>query len=268
MSSKYILPKTQTNVEIYNKTQYHYETRPVITREVNEIWSCDLYDLNNYEESGYRYILNCIDLFSRKWFYSLLKGKTIADLKKGFADVFHQADMPPKKLWWDKEPAVVSYEILERMELHGIEIYHTSGKSVMVESFHRTLGNNIVKALGESLRGWVKFIPEFHKIYNNTVHSSIKCTPNEAYSKKDGGIAREKNDEHWMKPRKEGKLFKNGDRVRIQVEKPFFAKKSRTANWSSKIYHIIETRETNPRTYKVNNMDKWFYAHQLFKSIV
>jgi len=253
------------NPDIYKKRVFSFPTRGVIANSPLEILSCDLYDLSTKPDSGNRYIFNAIDVYSRKYFFSIMRGKTIEDIKKAFSDILHQAGKP-KKIWFDREPAVVSYEMLARLSAYGVELYHTAGKSVFVESFHKLLGSLLVKNLGQSLRGWSAFLPLIERQYNNTIHSSIKTTPNAAFMQKDKGRANFENMKNFYEKRDEGKLLKIGDMVRVAIKKKIFDKKSRTANWTTQTYKIIQVRETNPRTYKVGGLDNFFYAQELMKA--
>ena len=47
----------------------NYPTNKVVYKYINEIWSIDLADVSDYKipnKKGYRYILNIIDIFSKK----------------------------------------------------------------------------------------------------------------------------------------------------------------------------------------------------------
>lgn len=266
MPSKFpALRTTQENPDIYKKRVLNFPTRGVIAQYPLQIFSCDLYDLSTKPDGENRYIFNAIDVYSRKYFFSVMQGKAIEDIKKAFSDIMHQAGKP-EKVWFDREPAVVSYEMLERLKAYGVTLYHTHGKSVFVESFHRTLGGLLVKNLGQELTGWASILPEIAKVYNNTTHSATNTTPNQAFHKKDKGTTTFHNMLNFYSKREEGKLFKIGDQVRIAVKRKTFDKKSRSPNWSNEIYTVQEVRETNPRTYKVSGIDKYFYTQELMKA--
>ena len=98
----------------------------------------------------------------------------------------------------------------------------------------------------------ITVLDDLVKDYNNTVHSSIKMTPIEA-CKLENELTVYKN----LYPEKEEKIkkpkFKVGDRVRITKKKGKF-EKGYTTCWTREIFVIEEVLDTNPVTYKINDL--------------
>ena len=53
--------------EIHRGVKKPKQYRKVLSNEINETWSLDLVEMQDFEKvnKGYRYILTCIDLYSR-----------------------------------------------------------------------------------------------------------------------------------------------------------------------------------------------------------
>ena len=113
-------------------------------------------------------------------------------------------------------------------------------------------------------------LPELVEDYNNTVHSSIKMTPIEA-SKKKNELTVWRNlypDRYKIQPTTP--KFSVGDKVRITKEKDVF-EKGYTTKWKEEIFKIKEIQNTNPVTYKLQDLDDeeikgTFYEPELQKT--
>ena len=64
--------------EVHRQSRKPKEYRKVEVSDVNDIWSMDLVEMQTFEKenTGYRYLLTCIDVFSRYAWVESLKNKT------------------------------------------------------------------------------------------------------------------------------------------------------------------------------------------------
>ena len=82
------------NVKDFRKVRSYY---------INNIWSIDLVEMIPFENenNGYKYILNCIDIYSRYVWTRALKNKTGAETTKAFESIIKEAKNHPEYIWSD-----------------------------------------------------------------------------------------------------------------------------------------------------------------------
>ena len=126
-------------------------------------------------------------------------------------------------------------------------MYSNEGKSVIAETFIRTLKNKLYKhmtATGKNV--YYDVLDDIVNKYNNTKHSAIKMKPIDVGDNN----KRVYVDEHNEK----GSRFKVGDRVRISKFKNIFAK-GYTPNWSKEIFIVDKINDTVPYTYNPKDLN-------------
>ena len=105
--------------------------------------------------------------------------------------------------------------------------------------------------------------------YNNSIHSSIKMTPNKASRK-------ENENKVWrnLHPELDGKTvspkFSIGDNVRITKKKKIFDKEY-IGRWTEEVFKISKIQLTIPVTYKITDyngeeIQGWFYEQEFEKT--
>lgn len=116
---------------------------------------------------------------------------------------------------------------------------------------------------------WPDFVQEFNTKYNETKHSTLGMTPNEAFTTKQKE-AMIKTTTQYYKPRPISKVsFVVGDKVRIVNVREKFSK-GYEEKWSRQVFEIKKTKPTNPPTYVLMNnegveLDGGYYAQELMK---
>ena len=136
-----------------------------------------------------------------------------------------------------------------------IELYSTENeeKSSVVERWIGTMKQHMYKYFtANETTKYYDILDKLVENHNNTVHSSIKMTPVEA-RKVENELTVYKNlypenDEKTKKAK-----FKVGDRVRIAKKKGKF-EKGYTTRWTREIFVIEKVLNTNPVTYKINDL--------------
>ena len=64
--------------ELHKSVRRKFQRRQVISYEVDDVWSCDLVEMQEWskENKGYRYMLNVVDVFSKYAWSIPMKDKT------------------------------------------------------------------------------------------------------------------------------------------------------------------------------------------------
>ena len=176
--------------EIYSKPpKKNYPTNKTIFKSIDGTWSSDIFDMNDYDpknNKGYRYILVVIDNFSKFGWTRSLKNKYSLSITGAFSEIIKSSNRKPSHLETDDGKEYVNKIFNEFLNNNNIKrhSHYTDKGAVIAERFNRTIGNLLKKPV--FLAGnadWLSELPSVIKKYNNTIHSSIKMTPNQASKK-------------------------------------------------------------------------------------
>ena len=198
---------------------------------------------------GVRYFLCVIDLFSTYAWVIPLKNKKGDSIVEGFKKILYDSNRKPNKIWVDHGSEFYNNKFKSFLKENDIEIYSTfnEGKSVVAERFIKTLKNKIYKhmpTIGKNV--YFNFLDEFVKVYNNSIHSSIKVKPKD--------VTDDSFVEYSEETNKKSPKFKVGDNVRISKYKNNFAK-GYTPNWSEEVFVVNKVQNTVPWTYLINDLN-------------
>ena len=218
---------------------------------IDKIWAADLADMKAFKDynDGYTFLLLVIDIFSKYgWIVPLKnkKGETVAEALK---NIFEKRK--PEKLWTDKGTEFYNKDVKKLIEIYSTE---NEEKSSIVERWIRTMKEKMWKYFTDNnTYNYMNVLPDLVKDYNNTVHSSIKMTPIDASKKKNEltvwrNLYPDRHKIYDLTPK-----FSVGDEVRITKKKKVF-EKGYTTRWTEEIFTIKEIQNTNPITYKLEDL--------------
>jgi len=239
------------------------------------VWGCDLVEMQewNYQNKGFRYMLNIIDVFSKYAWSIPLKDKKGTTVAQSFKYIVKQSGRIPKHIWVDKGKEFYNKNMNDWLQENNIIRYSTFGehKSAVVERFNRTLKEMMWKRFtAENTRKWIDMSDKLLHEYNNRLHSTIGMTPVKA-SLKENEMTVLQNIINKIKVASRTKAkFKVGDKVRMSRTKALF-EKGYLPNWSEEIYIIEKVQKTNPVTYKIKDLlgeviEGSFYSEELQKT--
>ena len=235
---------------------------------IDKIWAADLADMTalNKDNEGVNFLLLVIDIFSKYgWIVPLKnkKGETVANALK---TIFKERK--PEKLWTDKGREFYNKDVKELIELYSTE---NEEKSSIVERWIRTIKEKMWKYFTDNnTYNYMNVLPELVEDYNNTVHSSIKMTPIDASKKKNELTVWRNLYPDRYKTNNLTPKFSVGDEVRITKKKKVF-EKGYTTRWTEEIFTIKEIQNTDPITYKLEDLQEeeikgTFYEPELQKT--
>ena len=153
------------------------------------------------------------------------------------------------------------------MEKYNIKHYSTYStiKAGIAERVIRTIKNKIYRNFtAKGSWNWIKSLTKLILDYNNTIHTTIKCTPFKSQS--DPNKIQLKLETRKLRKNK----FNINDKVRISKYKHVFAK-GFTLNWTTEIFTISKILHTNPVTYQLkdelgNIIQGCFYEEEIKKT--
>ena len=151
-----------------------------------------------------------IDLFSKCAWVVPLKDKIGISIVNAFQKNLGSSKRKLNKKWVDQGGEFYNNLFKRFLKINSIEMYSTQneGKSVVAEKFIRTLKNKIFKHMTTiSKNVYFDVLDDIVKIYNNTVHGTIKMKPIDVTS---DSCAQYNEDSNVKYPK-----FKVGDQARI-----------------------------------------------------
>ncbi len=255
-----------------------FPTRRVIVGGIDDQFQADLVEMIPYakENNNYKYMLTCIDCFSKYAWAIPMKNKTADETIKAFDIIFSEAAAPgcarkPRKLQTDHGKEYTNKKLqyyLNKLNIHWFAT-NSEFKASIVERFNRTLKSLMWKYFTDmGNKRWIDVIPDLVSNYNHRKHSSIGMTPAEASKKENESVVRmnlypgDISNQSSTQPK-----FKVGDLVRISKYKTPFSK-SYEGNFTNETFKISKVLNTVPPTYKVKDFNGEeilgsFYAEQL-----
>ena len=255
--------KSETKKWLSNQLSYslnkpmrkRFPTRSYITFHVDDLWQMDLMEMIPYSKinSGYKYILTCIDIFSRLAKAIPLKTKSAYDVSIAITKLFK--DAKPKNLQTDLGKEFYNSKVKEILKKNDINHYsvYSQFKSAIVERFNRTLRDRLKKFTTEQgNKKWVKVLPSIIHAYNHSKHRSLKgFSPSEIKGNKSAfKLLSNLN----SKRKRDKPKYKVGDYARISKisASPFV--KNFNENWSDEVFQIesINTKQ-NPIMYNLKD---------------
>ena len=86
-----------------HKKRRHNIQGHIVAFAKNGLWFADLLDMQNFsrQNKGFRYILLCIDVFTRREYSQSLKSKSKSSIRDGLDIIFHDLNIPVKLIITD-----------------------------------------------------------------------------------------------------------------------------------------------------------------------
>lgn len=262
--------KAQIVKELHKYARKNFPRRRFIQKGIDDTWQIDLIDLQKYyrENNGYRYILICIDTFSKYAWFQPLKSKNGQEVTQAMHKIL-SGNRKPKNIQSDDGTEFYNSHFQKLIKEYSINHYSTFSvmKASIVERLIRTLKHWLWQTF--SLNGsykWVNQMKDLIKRYNIKIHSTIGMKPSSVNKANSNKLLQSVYSHIKIKcPTK----YKVGDNVRISKYKTIFSK-GYTGNWTTEIFKIHKVQNTNPATYLLQDLKQQpisgcFYEQELQK---
>lgn len=244
--------------ELHKPARKNYKRRRVITKGIYDLWAIDLVELIPHSKinKGYKYILVCINVFSKYVWCEPLKNKTGREVAVAMEKILMQNKIKPKNIQSDGGGEFFNSDFKKVMEKWNINHYRTFSnvKAAVVERVNRTLKNKMWKRF--SLQGnykWLDLLPAIVKEYNASFHRTIKMAPKDVKKKDEKNLLNTVYSHIKTVDPKKIK-FKLDDYVRVSKYREAF-QKGYIPQWSNEIFRISKINRTNPTTYILNDLN-------------
>ena len=263
--------KTQDAYTLHKPLRKKFPRRKTFAKGINDLFQADLVDMQNVARfnDSYRYILTCIDVFSKRAFAVPLRDKRGPTLAAAFEKIFSEA--VPNMLQTDRGTEFLNLQVqdlFKKFNIHHYWSFNDDIKCAVVERFNRTLKTRMFRYFtARHTNRWIDVLQSLVDSYNKSYHRTIGMSPNDVTGDNAQKIAER------MFPLKESPKwkFQVGDTVRITVYKHIFVK-GYVQNWTDEIYVISERHATSPITYELKDqageeIKGKFYEQELQKVV-
>lgn len=254
------MSKWQVVQELHKNARKNFPRRRFVQKGFDDTWQIDLIDMQKYSKynRGMKYILTCIDTFSKYAWVQAIKSKSADDVTRAMSTILNNNNnnllgRKPKNIQSDDGREFFNEKFQILMKKYNINHYSTYSvkKASIVERLIRTLKtwlwqqftyNGSYKWVGTTLSDVINR-------YNNKVHRTIKVAPVTVNHTNASTLL--SNVYNFIKVRPKAK-YVIGDCVRISKYKSAFSK-GYTGNWSTEIFKIAKVNTTNPITYQLQD---------------
>ena len=241
---------------LHKPMRRNFKRNRVIVGGIDQQWQMDLADMQSMQKfnDGYRYLLVCIDVFSKYACVIPLKNKTGPSLVEAFK-VILSSGRKPEKIMTDQRTEFLNKHFRALMKEEDIELYNTYNetKASIVERLIRTLKTKMWRYFtAKKTMRYIDMLPDLVFSYNHSIHRSIKTKP------ADVTVENEKKVWHTLYEHNVHKnikyKFKIGDQVRISKIKKRF-EKGYKPNFSKEIFTVTKQIPRDPPVYKLKDYD-------------
>ena len=218
------------------------------------------------ENDGFRYGLVAIDNFTKFAWVVPMMDKTPKSVIAAFKEVIEKMGKTPKQMYSDEEGAFYSTEFIKFLNENKIKHITSIAGAHTVERFNRTLKEKTqvrLDAMGLDRDKWVEQLKPILNKYNNTEHTTIKMSPNDAKKPQNEMTVKFNLELKAKKNRKYPALNKDSE-VRVMMKKEAGKTKGYMPKWSKQVYKVIHIRDG--KDYLVNDGKRKVYQrHEILK---
>ena len=232
----------------------HFRRNKVLVSGIDVQFQADLVDMSAYSEEndGIRFLLTCIDVFSKYAWVRPIPSKSASCVTSAFKSILGEGRIP-QKLQTDEGKEFYNKAFQEMLQQYGINHFSIGNetKCCIIERWNRTLKTIMWRQLTAcNSRRYIDTLQDMVHGYNRTCHRSIKMAP-ENVNKNNEEIVF--NNLYRTKDLKFPKFKYNiGDTVRISKYRGIF-RKGYEQTFTDEIFTIIECIGRSPVVYRLKD---------------
>ena len=254
-----------------------FKRRKFIVSGIDSTFQADLTDLVQFTNvnDGHRYILFCIDVFSRYAWARPIKTKSGKEMVAAFQSIFDDDNRICRYLHTDKGREFYNKEFQNFLADYDIKLYSTENqetKASIVERLQKTIKSTMFRYFTYTgTYRWIDILPDIMTSYNNSHHSSLNMRPTDVNYHNQEALWHQLYNDRFMRAEsaKARFKFKEGDTVRISKYSTVF-KKGYLPLWSDEIFVVADRHHTIPPVYSLrdqagDNLKGTWYEKELQK---
>ena len=174
----------ESSYTLHRQVRKHFKRNPTYVSGIDQQWQADLADMQALSRAnhGVRYLLTCIDVFSKYAWAIPCKAKSASEMVIAFRTLFKQSHpRRPVRLQTDKGKEFLNAQVqcLLRDTYHVQHFYSWSDqKAAVVERFNRTLKSRMWRYFSaKQTNHYLDVLPKLLQAYNHSYHRSIGTMP-------------------------------------------------------------------------------------------
>ena len=263
--------RTQLAYSLHKPLKRKFPTRSYKTSGINDLWQMDLMEMIPYSRvnKGYKYILTCIDVFSRFARALPLKNKSGDEVVKAISHMLSSSEKPPVHIQTDSGKEFYNSHVSKLFKKHSIHHYtvYSQFKAAYVERFNRTVREKLNRYFTHTgKKVWHNVLQDVISTYNNTKHRGLlNKRPNDVTKENEYTLWSQQQQQHQQPSKSKLTLL---DYVRVsRVRGPFL--KNFDQNWSDEVFQLVavDTKQSPPM-YTIKDLNDQvikgkFYAEEL-----
>ena len=236
---------------LHKPRRIRFPRRKTYSKGIGDLYQIDLADLSSLatHNDGMRYLLTCIDVFSKRALAVPVRTKGAREVSDAFETVLE--DGKCNMVQSDKGTEFLNSTFQSMLKRHGIKFYTSENedlKASVVERFNRTLKTKMFHYFTyANTRRYVDVLSDLLHSYNDNHHRSIGMSPNEVNADNEDVVRARL---YPPKPKSHKWKYQVGDRVRMAMQRRPF-RKGYLGEWSEEIFEIAKRLPTTPVTYEL-----------------
>jgi hypothetical protein len=257
---------------LHRKAIRKFRRRKIFIPSIDDQWVCDLLDVSKYSRfnSNVKFLLTCIDGFSRFAWVEPIKNKQGSTVTDAFSNILNRAKpRKPRLLQFDKGKEFLNSHFLELLKTNNIQHFCVESelKASLVEVFNKTLFTRIARYLTyKKTKRFVDILQQFVYNYNQTFHKGILTNPSNVNKSNESEIFANQYGGVPMKATKPS-VHHIGEKVLVARLRSLF-EKGHTTHFKDEPFFIDRIGNTEPRMYYLRDMSGeavhgGFYQQQL-----
>jgi transposase InsO family protein len=177
---------TQDAYTLHKPARKKFPRRKTFAKGINDLFQADLVDMQSLSRfnDSHRYILTCIDVFSKRAFAVALKDKRGPTVADAFVKIF--TDTVPNLLQTDRGTEFLNTQVQDVFKKYNIRHYWSLNdeiKAAVVERFNRTLKTRMYRYFSaRHTNRWLDVLQSLVDSYNKSFHRTIGMAPNDVDS--------------------------------------------------------------------------------------
>ena len=247
----------QRSYSLHKPARHNFKRNKTLVSGIDVQWQADLADMQGLSRSnsGYKYLLTVIDVFSKYAWVVPIKNKSGKEMADAFKKLFSMSQLrKPERLQTDKGKEFLNKEVKGYLKQMEVELFQTYSdkKAAVVERFNRTIKSRIWRYFSaNNTKRYLDVLPKLVDSYNNSIHRSIGMRPAE--------VKESDQDRIWARLYGVGKSrsprvkLMPGQMVRLSRVKGEF-EKGYMPNWTEQHYRVEGTEGKLKRVYKLQNI--------------
>ena len=251
---------SQEVYQVHKEPPKHVPTESIIVDFMDEQWDIDILVMpvrKGGKNQNYRYLLGCIDLFSRFVWARLLRSKSATEVARAFKDILGEGRkcMRVRSDNGGEFRGRAFQDLLQSENIHHIVAYGHI-KANFIERWFKTFQMKYYRyAYHANTSKFIDIVQNIVASYNNTIHGTTKMRPSdvnpanalELYDRVYTPVI-VKRAQETVEP-----TLSVGDLVRISLFKDRF-KRSYTQHFSEEVFEIFRVILTHPVRFRIRDL--------------